>query len=150
MHPGRVATFFRQPEPNLLLFGFLLNLPWELLQIPFFSGMSSVTHWDGVIQCTRAAAGDALISLAAYWVVAGLWRSRNWIVQPALRPSVTFIAVGIAVTVAFEWWATQQAGRWTYAESMPRIPWLQTGLLPLLQWLLIPPILLWMVRRQIR
>lgn len=54
---GPHAAFLLQPEPNLLLFGFLLNLPWELLQIPFFAGMSSLAHWDGVIQCTSVAAG---------------------------------------------------------------------------------------------
>ncbi|MCZ7653063.1 MAG: hypothetical protein M5R42_00350 [Rhodocyclaceae bacterium] len=41
----------------MLLFGFLLNLPWELLQVPFFAGMPSIAHWDGVIQCVTAAAG---------------------------------------------------------------------------------------------
>lgn len=94
--------------------------------------------------------GDALISLAAFWVVAALWRSRKWIVQAAWRASAAFVAAGLGATVALEWWATQLAGRWIYVDAMPRLPWLQTGLLPLLQWLLIPPLLLWLVRRQIR
>jgi hypothetical protein len=32
---------------------------------------------------------------------------------------------------------------------MPRLPVIGTGLLPLLQWLVIPPLVLWFVRRQI-
>jgi hypothetical protein len=71
------SAFLRQPEPNVLLFGFLLNLPWELLQIPFFAGMSSATHWDGVIQCMRAAAGDAAILLGAFWAAACFSRREN-------------------------------------------------------------------------
>jgi hypothetical protein len=34
-------------------------------------------------------------------------------------------------------------------KQMPRLPLLGTGLAPLLQWLLIPPLVAWLVRRQI-
>lgn len=147
---GHISGFLRQPEPNVLLFGFLLNLPWELLQVPFFAGMPSIAHWDGVIQCVTAAAGDAVILLAAFWATACLWRARMWITQPSLNATVAFVAMGIAVTIALEWWATGDSGRWTYAKTMPTIPGLGTGVLPLLQWLLIPPLVVWLVRRQIR
>lgn len=147
---GHISGFLRQPEPNVLLFGFLLNLPWELLQIPFFTGMPSIAHWEGVIQCVAAAAGDAAILLAAFWATACLRRTRKWILQPSLKAAVVFVALGIVVTIILEWWATGDSGRWTYAETMPTIPGLGTGVLPLLQWLLIPPIVVWLVRRQIQ
>lgn len=144
------SGFLRQSEPNVLLFGFLLNLPWELLQIPFFTGMPSIAHWDGVIQCVAAAAGDAVILLVAFWATACLRRTREWISRPTLKAIAVFVALGIIVTIVLEWWATGDSGRWTYAETMPTIPWLGTGVLPLLQWLLIPPLVVWLVRRQIR
>ena len=144
------SGFLRQPEPNVLLFGFLLNLPWELLQIPFFAGMPSAVHWNGVIQCMRAAAGDALILLGAFWAAACLQRTRQWRMQPPLGTFLAFISAGMVMTLALEWWATRISGRWAYAETMPTIPVLGTGVLPLLQWLLIPPIVVWVVRRQTR
>lgn len=36
---------FRQPEFNVVLFGFLVNLPWEFLQVPFFRQMAAAPHW---------------------------------------------------------------------------------------------------------
>ena len=45
--------------------------------------------------------------------------------------------------------ATGPLKRWTYDEAMPRLPILGIGLLPLLQWLLLPPLVVWIVRRQI-
>jgi hypothetical protein len=33
---------------------------------------------------------------------------------------------------------------------MPIVPWIRVGLLPALQWLLLPPLVLWFVRRQLR
>ena len=137
------------PETNLVLFAFLLNLPWELWQIPLFKGMPSLAHWDGVIMCTRAAAGDAAIALLAFWLVAAATRTRDWIRQPSPITLGAFVAVGLIITIALEYWATQIGARWEYAEAMPRLALLGTGLAPLLQWLLIPPVVAWLVRRQI-
>ncbi|MCM2307185.1 MAG: hypothetical protein NDI91_06935 [Sulfuritalea sp.] len=137
------------PETNLVLFAFLLNLPWEIWQIPLFKGVASLAHWDGVIMCTRAAAGDAVIALLAFWLVATV-ATRGWIRRPTAVTLGTFVAVGVAATVVLEYWATQVGGRWQYAEAMPRLPLLGTGLAPLVQWLLLPPLVVWLVRRQIR
>ncbi len=138
------------PETNVALFAFLLNLPWEIWQIPLFKGVASLAHWDGVIMCTRAAVGDAVIALLAFWLVTATVRSRGWIRRPTAVTLGTFVAVGVVATVLLEYWATQVGGRWQYAEAMPRLPLLGTGLAPLLQWLLLPPLVVWLVRRQIR
>lgn len=137
------------PELNVLLFAFLLNYPWEFLQVPFFESMPEAGHWDAVLFCTRATGGDALIALFSFWVVAAVWRSRRWICHPTARQLAVFVAVGLLVTVVFEWHATELAQRWAYADSMPVVPVLGTGLLPLMQWIILPPLVVWFVRRQI-
>jgi hypothetical protein len=53
------------------------------------------------------------------------------------------------LTVIFEALATGGLNRWEYAPLMPTLPLLGTGLLPFLQWLLLPPIILWFVKRQL-
>ena len=75
--------------------------------------------------------------------------NRYWILQPRLPHLGVFIAVGIAITIVFEWHATEIAQRWTYADHMPVLPVLGTGMLPLLQWTLLPPLIAWLVSRQI-
>lgn len=137
------------PEFNIALFAFLLNLPWEFWQVPFFAGMPSTAHWEGVRACTRAAAGDAGIALAAFGAVAVLARSRRWILRPRRCEAIGFVAVGLLVTIVFEWLATGPLERWRYAPSMPRLPLLGTGMLPVLQWIVIPPLVLWFVKRQV-
>lgn len=138
------------PESNVALFAFLLNLPWEMWQIPLFKNMPTLAHWDGVILCTRAALGDAAIALLAFWLVAATARTRNWIRRPTGITLSAFVAIGLVVTIALEYWATQIGARWEYAEAIPQLPLLGTGLAPLLQWLLIPPLLVWLVRKQTR
>jgi len=137
------------PETNVALFAFLLNLPWEMWQISLFEGVASLAHRDGVIMCTRAALGDAVIALLAFWLVAATARTRDWIRRPSRVTLGAFVALGLIATLALEYWATQVGGRWQYAAGMPRLPLLGTGLAPLLQWLSIPPLVVWLVRRQI-
>lgn len=137
------------PELNVAVFAFLLNYPWEFLQVPFFAGMATAPHWEAIKFCSWATLGDAGIALVAFWVVAAAVRSRAWILEPSLRAVLGFVAVGVTITVAFEWLATEVLHRWAYEPSMPILPLLETGLLPVLQWIILPPMIVWFVRRQI-
>ncbi|MDN3519827.1 hypothetical protein QWY84_19670 [Aquisalimonas lutea] len=137
------------PEFNVVLFAWLLNYPWEFLQVPFFRDMPTADHWEAIVLCTRAAGGDTLIALFAFWVVALAWRKRGWVLRPHSGHVAAFVLVGVAVTVGFEWHATVVADRWAYASRMPVVPVIGTGLSPLLQWIVLPPLVVWLVRRQI-
>ena len=91
--------------------------------------------------------GDVFISLLAYWATCVTAGTRWWVKRPTRAQVVIFIGVGLAVTVLLEILATRVFGRWSYSETMPVVPGLGVGLLPLAQWLLLPPIVLWFVRR---
>lgn len=149
----RLARWFvhlpSTPEFNVLVFSFLLNLAWEVWQVPFFRGMAELPHWLGVKACTQATLGDAGIALAAFWVTAVYAKTRRWISQPNRIQIAIFLGVGVGVTVTVEALATGMLERWAYNDAMPRLPILGTGLLPLLQWLTLPPLVLCIVRRQI-
>ena len=143
------AALLRTPEFNVIIFSFLLNLAWELWQVPFFRGLADQAHWLGVKACTQATFGDAGIALAAFWVAAFFARSRSWISQPSRSDIAIFIGVGLGATIILETLAIWVLERWGYSDAMPRLPILGTGLLPVIQWLAIPPLVLWFVRRQI-
>jgi len=149
----KIRGLLDQPETNVLIFAFLLNYPWEFLQAPFFEGMAVATHWDAVKVCTRATFGDAAIMLIAYRSVAVANSDRWWFRAPSRVQMLGFIAVGVIITVAIEHFATQsldQAWGWRYADTMPTIPVVGVGLIPLLQWILLPPLAIWFVQRQLK
>ncbi len=148
-HMKPLSALVNTPEFNVVIFSLLLNLAWEVWQVPFFLGMADQPHWLGVKACTQATFGDAGIALAAFWVTALIARSRTWIMRPSRSDIAVFIGVGLVATIAFETLATGALERWAYSDAMPRLPVLGTGLLPLLQWLALPPLVLWFVRRQI-
>ena len=137
------------PEFNVAVFALLLNYPWELLQVPFFLGMAGAPHWDAILFCSRAALGDAAIALVAFTLVAVPARSRRWILRPTPPRILGFVATGLLITLAFEWIATDVLDRWQYAPAMPRLPVVGTGVLPFIQWILLPPLVLWFARRQV-
>lgn len=137
------------PEINVAIFAFLLNLAWEFAQVPLFAGMAQEAHWRAIQVCARATVGDVVIALVAFWSVAAACRSRRWILAATRLQVVGFVAVGASITVVMEWLATQVLGRWAYAASMPTVPGLEVGVSPLLQWLLLPPAVVWFVRRQL-
>ena len=138
------------PEFNVAVFAILLNLPWEFLQVPFFRQMPSSEHWEGVKACTRATFGDAVIMLIAYWGVA-VRGGRHWLLHSGTLQLAAFITIGLVITIAIEKLAV--AGfwidNWTYSAHMVIVPGLEVGLTPLLQWIVLPPLVIWFCKRQI-
>lgn len=147
----RLLAFTWLPEFNVAVFAFLLNYPWEFLQVPLFEQMAGAQHWDAIKMCTRATLGDTAIMLLAYWLVAARARSRRWILAPSGRQLFLFIAIGVAITVIIEWLVLRDAWlqTWEYSAQMPVLPGIGIGLSPLLQWVLLPPLVAWFVRRQL-
>jgi hypothetical protein len=137
------------PETNVAIFAFLLNLPWELAQVPLFAGMATAQHWSAILACGAATLGDVTIALAAFWTVAAGVGARRWVLAPTRGRVAAFVAVGMVITTVMERLATGLFGRWAYAEAMPVVPVLEVGLSPLLQWIVLPPLIVWFVRRQL-
>lgn len=137
------------PEINIVIFGFLLNFVWEILQVPLFAEMKEKQHWDGVRVCTIATFGDIAILLIAYWLVAS-FRGRDWIVKTKGRAVTSFVGISLVLSVLIEVVMTRYLHHYSYAPNMPIIPGIGVGLSPFLQWLTLPPLLLWFVHRQLR
>lgn len=141
----------RTPEFSVFLFALLLNYPWELIQAPLFEGMAVAPHWEAVKVCTRATFGDGIIMLIAFWAVAFAVRSRRWLLNPRAWEVAAFIAAGVLITIVIEHFATRSSHPswgWAYSSLMPTLPVLGTGLTPLLQWIMLPGLVLWLSRRQ--
>ena len=139
------------PEFGVAVFALLLNFPWEILQARLFVGMASAPYADAIEGCIQATLGDVLITLLGYGAVALAAKNRRWLLAPSGRQVAAFIGVGLSITVLIEWLATN--GRWVkswaYSTSMPLLPGTGIGLAPLLQWVVVPLLVMWFVRRQL-
>ena len=136
-----------QPWAALALFAFLLHFVWEMGQAPFYRGMATAAHGTAVRACAVATVGDVVILLVAYALVAAAVRSRRWLAAPTGGRVAGFLAVGLAATAGLELLNVYVLGRWAYGTGMPRV--FGVGLAPLLQWMLVPPAVLWLARRHL-
>ncbi|HED17702.1 MAG TPA: hypothetical protein ENI64_12930 [Gammaproteobacteria bacterium] len=135
------------PEVKLVMLALPLELLWELAQFPLYDVWHQ-NDWGyilyGLAHCTL---GDLLILLVLYEVIALLNRNRSWyaINRVATRGSL-FTLLGAGYTVYSEIMNVRIKGTWGYTEQMPLLPIVDIGGMPFLQWLLIPPLLLWLMR----
>jgi hypothetical protein len=134
---------------TLMIWGvsFFLHFFWEMAQVPFFADMPDASHWQVIELCTRATVGDANIAFSAYALAALFTRDWFWITKPwRLSTLLMYFAVGLIVTIIFEYWATGAGQRWSYSDLMPKMPLLGTGVLPLAQWVVVPIVLIYTIK----
>lgn len=137
------------PEFSLVVYSFLLHFVWEFWQAPTYAGMVELNHWDGIKLCSSATFGDVGFALTAFWITSAAAGSRYWLQRPTTWQAVLFLGVGIVLTVGFEYYYTNISLRWTYSDLMPLVPPFGTGLSPLLQWIVIPLLVIWFSRNQL-
>jgi len=97
-----------------------------------------------VLHCTG---GDVLL---AFLVLVGallLVGDPAWPSRRAGRVAALTLVAGLACTVLIEWLMVEVWPTWAYSDLMPLLPPLGTGLSPVLQWLLVPAVALWMAHR---
>lgn len=114
---------------------FLLNAVWENAQAPLYQGYSN--FWQHFPICSTASLGDVLIILILYFVLAAINRNIFWIANISRADIVIVIALGSLVGIGIEKWALA-IGHWQYSSNMPLIPYVEVGLLPVLQMSLLP------------
>jgi hypothetical protein len=147
---GRLAGVLAQPELLLIPLAFVFHFTWEMLQDPLYAGLATQPHGDVRAQCLMATAGDVAITLTAFYLASLIARSRFWFLNAHRTPTIVWFAIGLLLTIALELYATRVIGRWSYGPLMPIVPILRIGLVPLLQWLLIPAALLFLMNRHFR
>jgi hypothetical protein len=134
------------PVVKWAAWAFALNLLWEVGQLPFYSFAPDVGPLEVAWYVIHCTAGDVGIALGSFGVAALATRDLEW---PARRPwfgLAIALGAGLLWTVQSEWRNVYVSGAWTYAPWMPTISGI--GLLPMLQWLVLPPLALLAVRRR--
>lgn len=131
------------PEIQLLLAGLSLSLMWEVLQSPFYTDTFAVSWATLVYNRLHCTGGDAVILLVAFWLVALRW-GRSWMRAASWAPCTAFLALGVAYTVFSEHYNVHLVQRWAYSRWMPTIA--GVGLIPPLQWVVVPTLCVHLVR----
>lgn len=122
------------------------NLVWEVAHVRLYTlweGASPAQIGRAVLHCTL---GDVAIGGAALGLALLLVRAAAWPFERFGEVAFAATLIGLLATIAIEWLSVEVWRRWAYAAAMPRVPPFGTGLTPLLQWLILPPLCLWLTR----
>ena len=122
------------------------NLIWEIFQLPFYTLWQEGTPRSRLFAILHCTAGDVMIGTASLLVAVMLFGRRDWPRYRHRRVLGTAVLIGEAFAVFSEWVNTQITMSWQYSEAMPRVPPLGTGIAPLLQWIVVPPLAYWLAR----
>jgi hypothetical protein len=123
----------------------LINYLWELAQAPLYVGLED--FWATLWHCFMASLGDGLLVLGIFAVGWAILRQQAWFVAPGGRGVLVMVGVGLMLSVTIEWVAVHILERWAYTAWMPRVPRLDIGLVPVVQMLVLPPLIFRVVAR---
>ena len=118
---------------------FVLNLAWEIAQVRLYTlwaEADGLTVAWSLLHCTL---GDVLIALALFALTGMALGRADWTASRPWTGGAMVVIGAMAYTAWSEWYNVYRAGSWGYTASMPLI--FGIGLSPLLQWLILPPVL---------
>lgn len=114
---------------------YILNLIWEVAQGPLYKGFKyDIKHFSF---CALASVADMLMVLILFFSFALINRDVFWTRDMKAKKTGALMAVGGIGAILAEMWHTAR-GDWSYAETMPMVPFVEVGLLPVLQFTLLP------------
>lgn len=146
------AMYWSDPEKRYVIGRYFLvaapaHLLWEFAHMPLYTLWESGTRAEIAFAALHCTGGDLLIAAGALALAVVLFGGRVWPAQRYLPVAAATIAFGLVYTIFSEWLNIEIRQSWAYRETMPRLPGLAMGLTPLLQWLVVPAVALWLAGR---
>lgn len=138
---------FLRPVGRYLTVVALGNLVWEVAQLPFYTLWVEGTRAQigfALIHCTL---GDVLIGVTSLFAALFLMCALFWPTEGFRRVACATVILALGYTIFSEWLNVHVRHTWAYRDIMPTLPWIGTGLSPLLQWLVVPLVALWYVSK---
>ena len=114
------------------------NLVWEAVQLPLYT-IWVEGSWSQIgFAWGHCTLGDVLIGAAALLGALMLCRMPKWPMGAHRRVAAATIILAVIYTIFSEWLNVEVRHSWAYRDIMPSLPWLGTGLSPVLQWIVVP------------
>lgn len=124
----------------------LCSLVWEVAQLPLYTLWASPPEriLFAVAHCTL---GDVMIGTVALVIALMLNRAGRHANWPKARIVVLMIFLAVTYTLLSERSNLTQ-GNWAYSVWMPVLPWVEVGLAPVAQWIIVPLVTWWWANRR--
>jgi hypothetical protein len=125
------------------------DLVWETLHLPLYTLWRTGTVGEKFFAVVHCTFGDLLIALATLALALILVGHRDWPARRFTQVAALTLFFGLGYTIFSEWLNVIVRKSWAYSSLMPVISafGLTVGVSPLLQWIGVPSLALYMARR---
>lgn len=124
---------------------FFLHLVWEVAHLPLYTLAADGDCVRIALYVLHCTLGDVFIAAATFLAPAFVWRRVDWYRSQPLAGSAVMIGLALSYTAASEWFNVYYRAAWAYAPSMPTMGGI--GVTPLLQWIVVPVLMVVAMRR---
>lgn len=130
------------------LLGSTLNFLWEMAHSLLYRGSTEWTWGKHLLCCGLASIADGVGIAAIFGIGAFAFRDPRWTERPSSARLGTAILLGLTGALITEQLALR-LGWWTYEPRMPRIPGTDLAVSPVLQFIVVPLVVLfWALPRR--
>lgn len=123
------------------------NFIWEFAHMPLYTLWREGTDNEIVFAGIHCTGGDILIAASTFLAALLFLGNPQWPERGRKRVILATIFLGIGYTVFSEWLNIEVRKSWAYADIMPVLPVIGTGLSPLMQWIVVPALAFWWALR---
>jgi hypothetical protein len=126
----------------------VLNLAWEAAHVRLYTLWTDAAPAYIAFSVAHCTVGDVLIGGLALLLALIVSREAGLAEWRWLRIALLTLVLGVGYTIFSEWMNLTVLRSWTYADAMPRVKLggFEIGLTPLLQWLVVAPVSLYLAR----
>ena len=122
---------------RLYTISYVLNTLWEVIQSPLYRIHSN--NNNHLLFCLLAAIADAIMTVLLYFSFVQIYKNLFWFKKPGYDKLFLLVLTGGSGALLSEL-IHISLKQWSYKQSMPLIPLLNVGLVPVLQFILLPGI----------
>jgi hypothetical protein len=131
------------------LFTFLIMGMWEWMQSPFYKDFTD--NLNAIVlfrlHCTL---GDVIILFEIITILSFIKRTWKWIIDPKKIDYLLVTLMGVIYTLFSEYINVHVRQSWGYSELMPILPFIGAGLIPIMQWFILPTIIITFTKNYMR
>lgn len=125
-----------------------LNLLWEFAHLPLYTVWAEGSPPFLAFVVAHCTLGDVVIGTLALLIALVATRARAVATWRWRQVALFLVIPAVGYTALSEWINTVARAGWAYSVLMPvvNLGGFEIGLSPLAQWLVIPPVALWLAR----
>ncbi|GAA0178297.1 hypothetical protein SH2C18_13720 [Clostridium sediminicola] len=128
----------------ITIISFIFHSIWEYWACTIFYGMDTTVLTSPLMW--SAIFGDIMTTIILYLLLSLTNKSFNWIINKwQLKEYIIIILYSLFLSFYFEISALY-TGRWSYSNNMPLLPSTNIGIIPVIQFLILLPLTLYITK----